>query len=57
MKKVAFFEEMTYPEDFEYSSIIYYINILMRSANVSAMLINNLYAPPPAQKKLVIHLT
>lgn len=53
MKRVAFFEEMSYPEDFEYSSLIYYVNILLRSSNTAALIVNGLYTPPTAQKKLV----
>ena len=53
MKKAAFFEEMAYPDDFEFSSIIYYVYIIMRCPNLSAMVINRCYAPPPARNKLV----
>lgn len=54
MKKASFFEEMTYPDDFEFSSIAYYVYIVMRCPNLSAMVINRCYTPPPARNKLVI---
>eukprot|EP01036_Dinobryon_divergens_P030928 gene30928-40253_t len=56
MKKAAFFEEMTYPDDFEFSSIIYYVYIIMRCPNLSAMMINRCYAPPPARNKLLYYI-
>lgn len=52
MRSVGPYEDMQ-PEDFDFSTLSTYVHLLMRTSNVSAVMLNAAYLPPrPTQKQV-----